>query len=117
MSITDLFCTPEQGRRIAELVPELTSAFMWAQYGNIEPFITYKKDIVNGALIEYDCTFAPALTLQELRDLVKMANLQMFERQGLLLLDSFDDHELENLLQEGNAVELAEWAIERLGEL
>lgn len=66
MTINDLFCTPNQGLRLVELVPELTSVFVWA--GQDEWIIHERVDVTHG----WDgIEIQPAFTLQELRDVAK----------------------------------------------
>lgn len=110
MSINDLFSTPEQGRRLKELVPELTSAMLWASYNGREHFITDQRDITKGAYIEYGCTFAPALTLQELRDVANERHMhRRFRLMGAERLETWQD-----ATASMTAPELAAWVIERL---
>jgi hypothetical protein len=103
-----LFCTPEQGARLKELVPELESAFMWV-YGNGAPKIKWisKKDLLPPQGDEY--TYTPALTLQELRDVAK----EHIKPKHPLRYDG--DMIYVNLYLM-TAPELAEWVIERLEE-
>lgn len=117
-TIDQLFCTPDQGRRLKELVPELDYTFMWPTFqleGMSHPAYWSKPEIYDGSPID-DYYFAPALTLQELRDLAKSANHKHFEQYEKFLFDSFEFDELENLLDVGSAPELASWIIERLEE-
>jgi hypothetical protein len=86
MSIEQLFCTPDQGRRLKELVPELTSVLIWVfinheqrwarfpiyvdKYKNhYRRWYSKQKDMdefVHDSIRHKSA--APALTLQELRD-------------------------------------------------
>lgn len=99
--INDLFCTPEQGRRLKELVPDLTSEFVWRRLPNWSDWLIVVSDITDNKYHET----APALTLQELRDVVNdcVTNSKWIEFRNNLIC--------------ANAPELAEWVIERLGEL
>ena len=94
---TDLFCTPEQGKRLKDLLPKLTSEYYWIF--DVECIIgsyPFDKDhLSNGA------QKIPALTLQELRDVAKMNNKMFNELLAYRL--HFD-----------TAPELAEWVIARL---
>lgn len=115
MSINQLFCTPEQGKRLKELVPELTSQLVWFSNDNGESYYhePYFENELDGAYDEGTVT-SPALTLQDLRDVVKKVNYEKLKRSNTLFLDPIDHHELENLLDVGTAPELAAWVIERL---
>lgn len=98
MSINHLFCTPEQGRRLQELLPSITSAFVWKPDGNLE------RSTIQRFLSDYPLDYcSPALTLQELRDILdKQPNTSSMELGGMM-----------NKL---TAPELAAWVIERLEE-
>lgn len=92
--IETLFCTPEQGRRLKELVPELEYNFALVFYdrwhvGNADEWPDY----------------APALTLQELRDVARQRNIN-----GSYELRDFWEFAVAKM----TAPELAAWVIERL---
>jgi hypothetical protein len=105
-----LFCTPEQGARLKELLPELESAFMWV-YGNGAPKIKWisKKDLLPPQGDEY--TYTPALTLQELRDVAQR------EFAGEIVADPVFANAFETWVYTSSAPDLAEWLIARLEEL
>jgi hypothetical protein len=92
-----LFCTPEQGKRLKELLPELTSAYWWAV---IDHHVPNHISSFNGRPTS---DMPPALTLQELRDVA-------IEIPSTFMLD------LANKLTFYTAPELAEWVIARLEE-
>jgi hypothetical protein len=97
--MTDLFCTPEQGARLKELLPELESGFVWRRLPNWSDWLLVKNDISDNKFHE----IIPALTLQELRDVaLKMG-------QDSKSLDKFNE-----LLWINTAPELADWVISRL---
>lgn len=102
-NIEQLFCTPEQGKRLAELVPGLESAMVWITLFDREPVI---RDRYDSNIVDVDCNlvmYAPALTLQELRDVLdEQPNTSSMELGGMM-----------NKL---TAPELAAWVIERLEE-
>jgi hypothetical protein len=97
--MTDLFCTPEQGKRLKDLLPELTSEYYWIfDVDCIIGSYPFDKDhLSNGA------QKIPALTLQELRDVA----LKIAE-------DSKSLNKFNELLFINTAPELAEWVIARL---
>jgi hypothetical protein len=124
---TDIFCTPEQGKRLKELLPELEPTMVWVfmrfgqRYSKLPMFFDkYKYDHkrykrLNGSHIDmdaemYNCfqhkAIAPALTLQELRDVA----LKMGQ-------DSKSLNKFNELLWINNAPELADWVIARLEEV
>jgi hypothetical protein len=94
---TDIFCTPEQGKRLKDLLPKLTSEYYWIfDVDCIIGSYPFDKDhLSNGA------QKIPALTLQELRDVAKINNKMFNELLAYRL--HFD-----------TAPELAEWVIARL---
>jgi hypothetical protein len=95
--MTDIFCTPEQGKRLKDLLPKLTSEYYWIfDVDCIIGSYPFDKDhLSNGA------QKIPALTLQELRDVAKMNNKMFNELLAYRL--HFD-----------TAPELAEWVIAKL---
>lgn len=98
MNINQLFCTPEQGRRLKELVPELQFVMVWANFndGSLIPWVSTNPDWA---------VDPPALTLQELRDVVNdtIPNSKWREFTNNLVCDT--------------APELAAWVIEWLEEV
>lgn len=100
-TINDLFCTPEQGRRLQELVPELTSVFYWREHKHLLTRVVQHGDMethhVKGK------TYTPALTLQELRDVARR------------YCTPFHTDMFYSFLFAMTAPELAAWVIERLG--
>jgi hypothetical protein len=107
---TELFCTPDQGRRLAELVPELQSVFVWASLQDGSWFIIEQRSITDGAFVEFRPTFAHAITLQELRDVVSKLILDHMGKGSA----SIDNDEFEYNLSIMTAPNLAAWIIERL---
>lgn len=108
--MTNLFCTPEQGAKLKELLPKLTSEFVWASLYDDKWFITEQRSITYGAFVEFRATFTPALTLQELRDLAKERDLyKRFRLMGAERLQTWRE-----ACQESTAPQLADWIIERL---
>lgn len=109
MSINQLFCTPEQGRRLKELVPSLTSAFVWEQskqddqYNLISFEVMIRQGVIRQAYMRY--SVLPALTLQDLRDVIIKVPTKFS------LIDQITDY-----LWHSTAPELAAWVIERLEE-
>jgi len=99
--MSNLFCTPEQGQRLKELLPELTSVYYWIfDVDCIIGSYPFDKDhLSNGA------QKIPALTLQELRDVARSFRLNEI---GQMVLSS--------LIHNDNAPELADWVIARLEE-
>ena len=102
MNINNLFCTPEQGRRLKELVPELTSVFVWHEH----PYIVTR--LMETRVIPEDYsgqhTYTPALTLQELRDVAKSIRIRTTNDYWVYMQKIFN----------GNAPELAVWVIQRM---
>jgi predicted membrane metal-binding protein len=95
--MNDLFCTPEQGARLKELLPELTSVYWWAI---IDHHVPNHISSFNGGPLD---DMPPALTLQELRDVAKEHK------------NSFDEL-LAYRLHFDTAPDLADWVIARLEE-
>ena len=100
--MTELFCTPEQGARLKELLPELEYSFVliyndgW-HVGNAEDWPDYH----------------PALTLQELRDVAfELTESKRIGKDevGLWIEDWLMIH------NDCTAPELADWVIARLEE-
>ncbi len=122
--MTTLFCTPEQGKRLKDLLPELEPTMVWVfmrfgqRYSKLPMFFDkYKYDHkrykrLNGSHIDmdaemYSCfqhnAITPALTLQELRDVV--LNNESFLVNHWIIVREIH-----------TAPELAEWVIARLEE-
>ena len=103
MSITDIFCTPEQGRRLTELVPDLKYKMAWTvvwedwEYKHID--VTRYTDSMRERKMQH----TPALTLQELRDVAKD------HVPASDLITKFQPY-----LYNMTAPKLADWIIERL---
>jgi hypothetical protein len=94
-----LFCTPEQGQRLKELLPEIKYSFVWSVFGdNIA-----RPTIVNDPPKSGMSFVPPALTLQELRDIARKI-------PSTFMLD------LANKLTFYTAPHLADWVIARLEE-
>jgi hypothetical protein len=111
--MNNLFNTPEQGQRLKELLPELTSAFVWViRIGSLD-HIPYLKES-NQDLWKFPKEFTPALTLQELRDIVNKVDYDTFKRTNSFLLDVYDQADYDDALMNSTAPELAEWVIARL---
>jgi hypothetical protein len=111
MNINDLFCTPDQGRRLKELVPNLECNLRWLKFEfNTEylklPYFNDKH------LDEMYTESAPALTLQELRDVAKDRKLVRHTKGEYLQFHEAWDVCTVTM----TAPELAEWVIARLEE-
>jgi predicted transcriptional regulator len=125
-----LFCTPEQGKRLKELLPELTSGFVWARTDESKAFdkypVIYEQfstellgtlpvDVPIDLLLDFaqkKNLITPSLTLQELRDVAIDSNLhRRFRLLGAERLESWYD-----VSAYMTAPELAEWVIARLEE-
>lgn len=102
-NISSLFCTPDQGRRLKELVPSLTSVFVWysPNFEKFKPLPCIRK-----LLDEPSKNTAPALTLQELR--VFISHHKELRRRY--------DNTMNRYSLSTTAPELADWVIERLEE-
>ena len=96
--MTNLFCTPEQGHRLKELVPMLKYSFVWSLFGDnrIIPTMVYNPPSNGFSFVP------PALTLQELRDLA-FENIESY-KLGYLFAN----------MPNWTAPELADWVIARL---
>jgi hypothetical protein len=105
-----LFCTPAQGTRLKDLLPELEYAFMWASLSDDKWFIIEQRSITDGAFVEFRPTFVPALTLQELRDVAKV------ELGRQIVCRDTKEWDFYSKLDTSTAPELADWVIERLEE-
>jgi hypothetical protein len=97
--MTELFCTPDQGKRLKELLPEIESVYWWAI---INHHVPNHISSFNGGICD---NMPPALTLQELR------NVALKMGQDSKTLNKFSE-----LLWIATAPELAEWVIARLEE-
>jgi hypothetical protein len=104
-NINDLFCTPDQGRRLKELVPELQFSFVWGMQNK-----KTKLMVVNDPPMSGSSFVPPALTLQELRDVVSKLILDHMGKGSA----SIDNDEFEYNLSIMTAPNLAAWIIERL---
>lgn len=103
MNTNDLFSTPDQGRRLKELVPSLTSVFVWHEHPYIVTQLKETRNIPENSFGKH--TYTPALTLQELRD---VAN----QYPAISCKTSFY-----TAMSHMTAPELAAWVIERLEEV
>jgi hypothetical protein len=114
MNINDLFCTPKQGRRLAELVPELTSVYMHVHMHEKNSQTVYWT-IMETRLYKYSWQHRlsyPALTLQELRDVASEHHMhRRFRLMGAERLETW-----QKATASMTAPELAAWVIERLEE-
>lgn len=109
MNINDLFCTPEQGRRLAELVPELTSVFVWEVINTSKGVAKYPY-VIKSSTAEILCDIPsrpPALTLQELRDVAL---------KNKTITNNYNFDRVNWFLWHAGAPELAAWVIERMEE-
>ena len=95
--MTQLFNTPEQGKRLKELLPELTSTYWWAVKDH--PVPNHISSFNGGPSDD----MPPALTLQELRD-VMIGECDYY------------DGDIAEKLYSHTAPELATWFIELLEE-
>lgn len=98
-NISSLFCTPEQGRRLKELVPKLKHTILWEFFVSVPT----PQLIINAARRQSE-TAAPALTLQELR--VFISHHKELRRRY--------DNTMNRYSLSTTAPELAAWVIERL---
>jgi hypothetical protein len=112
----NLFCTPEQGRRLKELLPELESTLVWIEEINFFDKKGWNVAFSTGIPKQFPINFnaAPALTLQELRDIVNKVDYDTFTRTNSFLLDVYDQADYDDSLMNSTAPELAEWVIARL---
>jgi hypothetical protein len=103
--MNNLFCTPEQGKRLKDLLPELTSKFLHFRTTKQGVWAKYPKPADLFFNESYHMEQSPALTLQELRDV-----FDTLSKKG-------NEYEMLNdLLWHSTAPELADWVIERLEE-
>jgi hypothetical protein len=109
-AMNTLFCTPEQGARLKELLPKLESVFMWASLSDDKWFIIEQRSITDGAFVEFRPTFVHALTLQELRDVAQR------EFTGEIVADPVFANAFETWVYTSSAPDFAEWLIARLEE-
>lgn len=84
-TINNLFCTPEQGKRLAELLPNIKSVVIGVKrvstdvgYMPMFRFLYREGNFVDSA---------PLFTLQELRDLIYSVNAEHEEKHGKSLYD------------------------------
>jgi hypothetical protein len=115
--MNDLFCTPEQGQRLKELLHELESVMVWKfsnwknsysqkpmyleDYWDHHKISSKYKNIDAVKQHSFKVGFiAPALTLQELRDVA--------------IKHGMDISDLEDHLYSSTAPKLADWVIARL---
>jgi hypothetical protein len=102
-NINNLFCTPEQGARLKELVPELTSVMVWISHAR-EPEKVWIGELVPNPIADFKWFYTAALTLQELFPLLKApAYTEVLKGFTLRLMNG-----------DLTAPELAEWVIARL---
>jgi hypothetical protein len=102
-----LFCTPEQGARLKELLQDVKSDFYWLGFNGSFPFnypVAFEKPIDTSKLGS-NSVVIPALTLQELRDVIG----SIYDETDII-------DEADHILWNGTAPELAEWVIQRLEE-
>jgi hypothetical protein len=98
--MTQLFCTPEQGQRLKELLPELTSGYYYVRLNEDIAWDVFP----NGRSVrKYE--HVPALTLQELREDI-LLRFKPFTTCNIGVL--------KKAVWDYTAPELAEWVIERL---
>jgi hypothetical protein len=105
--MSDLFCTPKQGKRLKELLPELNYGHEWSKLASDTEWCDWPKrngDFMRG----YGIDIAPALTLQELRDVAKE---HINEWESAIFMSKYIER-----LSHDTAPELADWVIERLEE-
>jgi hypothetical protein len=98
-AMNTLFCTPKQGARLKELLPEIESVYWWAI---INHHVPNHISSFNGGTCD---NMPPALTLQELRDVVRTLKLKEIVRWSFAVQ-----------IYEATAPELADWVIARLEE-
>jgi hypothetical protein len=108
-TMNTLFCTPEQGLRLEQLLQDVKSDFYWLGFNGSFPFyypVAFEKPIDTSKLGS-DSVVVPALTLQELRDVAK--GIKRKEDDWSLV-------NLSSMLYGFTAPELAAWVIARLEE-
>ena len=114
--MTDLFCTPVQGVKLKKLLPKLTSEFVWIELDYDVGIQLRQRRHGNAMSVQYvgigesivsvpHNYINPALTLQELRDVVRTLKLKQIDRISFAVK-----------IYEATAPELAEWVIARLEE-
>jgi len=106
--MTQLFNTPEQGRRLKELLPQLTSTYYWIDPTKTRPFSGLRNQnpylpLPSQLTRLSDDERVPALTLQELRD-VMIGECDYY------------DGDIAEMLYSHTAPKLATWFIELLEE-
>ena len=115
-----LFCTPKQGARLKELLPELTSEMVW-KFSNWKKTYSQKPLYLDDYLDQFKIPsehidlitehafnvglITPALTLQELREVIG----SIYDETDII-------DEADHILWNGTAPELADWVIARLEE-
>jgi hypothetical protein len=105
-----LFCTPEQGARLKELLPEIEYSFVWEAINTSRGFTKYPY-VIKSSTAELLCDLPnrpPALTLQELRDVAQR------EFAGEIVADPVFANAFETWVYTSSAPDLAEWLIARL---
>lgn len=123
-NITSLYCSPDQGRRLTELVPDLKFNMIWVfvsheqRWAKFPLFVDmfknhykrwYDKQKDMNELVHDSIRHkyaSPALTLQELRDMAR--TIRQNELDGMAYSVK---------LRTANAPELAAWVIKWLEEL
>lgn len=103
-NISSLFCSPEQGHRLAELVPKLRSGLAW----HVSPSIQKLEPVTSYMTLGNGGNYVPALTLQELRDVAL---------ENKIIINNYHFDRVNWLLWHAGAPELADWLIKRLEEL
>jgi len=100
--MTTLFCTPYQGHKLSELISDLSYKYVWVVYRPHSGWEDYPLPLKGLSSMYQNTVSAPALTLQELRD-VAFENIESY-KLGYLFAN----------MPNWTAPELAEWVIERL---
>ena len=101
-----LFCTADQGARLKELVPELEYQMEWGRSHSFSNWGSEPKS--KGYHLQYMMQSAPALTLQELRDVAQR------EFAGEIVADPVFANAFETWVYTSSAPDFAEWLIARL---
>jgi hypothetical protein len=113
MSINAFFCTPDQGRRLKELVPSLTSVMEWVSLDEGDPYYDYPYFSGEWDGLEV-ASILPALTLQELRDVARERRMEEVVYASKESKDVKIITDWSYFTCHATAPELAAWVIERL---
>jgi hypothetical protein len=108
--MTTLFCTPYQGHKLSELISDLSYKYVWVVYRPHSGWEDYPLPLKGLSSMYQNTVGAPALTLQELRDVAQR------EFAGQIVADPVFANAFETWVYTSNAPDLADWVIARLEE-